>query len=263
MNDKAKKILMNIVPKVLFILAVGILWQLAYDNKWLSPVGFPSLGQIFSALFTEWADGEMLAVTLNSLASIGMGLLWGVVLSFVLSMLAIMFKSFYSIYSMVVAVFDLLPGIALMPIVMILCGLENTMLVIMIHSIIWPVSRNIIDGYHSTPKIYVEMGQNIGLNKFSIIPGIYFPASLPSIISGLKTGWARAWRAFISVEAVLCATASNGAGIGSYIMTAKTTLSYDKVYAALIVIMAIGIVIEYLIFANIEKYTIRKWGMVR
>lgn len=258
-SDLARKI----IPKVLFIILFVVVWQLIYSSGTFRPEIFPSIPQIGKALISEFANGQMIEVIKNSMLSIFQGLLWGVVLAFVLSALSIVSRSFYSIYNMVVSVLDLLPGIAVMPVVMVLAGLDNTMLIIMIHSIIWPVSRNIIDGYHSTPKIYVEMGQNIGHNKLTIIPGIFFPASMPHIFSGLKTGWARAWRAFISVEAVFTATASSGLGIGAYIMFEKTAINYDNVYAALIVIMLIGVIIEYLIFANLEKITIRKWGMVR
>ncbi len=253
----------NIVPKLLFLIAIVAVWQYIYSKGIYGKAIFPSIPQIGKAFIKGFTEGEMLLVIKNSMASIFQGLFYGVVLAFFLSACAIISKTFYSIYSMIVAVLDLLPGIAIMPVVMVLAGLDNTMLIIMIHSIIWPVSRNIIDGYHSTPKLYVEMGQNIGHNKLSIIPGIYFPSSLPHIFSGLKTGWARAWRAFISVEAVFSATASKGAGIGAYIMFQKTAIKYDNVYSALIVIMIIGVIIEYLIFANIEKITIRKWGMVR
>ena len=82
------------------------------------------------------------------------------------------------------------------------------------------------------------------------------------MLSGIKVGWARAWRGLISAEMIFGAAQS--AGIGVFINNARTIwIDYASVYAAIFLIIIVGIIVEYGLFRTIEKHTVRKWGMVR
>ena len=133
---------------------------------------------------------------------------------------------------------------------------------LVVHSVIWPMSRNIIDGFRTTPRIYIESGKNIGLGKISMITGVYIPSSFASMLSGIKVGWARAWRGLISAEMIFGAAQS--AGIGVFINNSRTVwIDYTAVYAALVLIILVGVIVEYGIFQVVEKKTVKRWGMVR
>ena len=93
-----------------------------------------------------------------------------------------------------------------------------------------------------------------------MLTGIYIPAAFGSILSGIKVGWARAWRGLISAEMIF-GTTSAGTGIGWFIFTKRNNVDIAGVFAALLVIIAIGIVVEYGVFRFIAKHTIRKWGL--
>lgn len=119
-----------------------------------------------------------------------------------------------------------------------------------------------MDGFRAVPQIYIESGKNMGLGKLGLVTGIYIPASFSYILSGIRTGWARAWRGLISAEMIF-GTTSSGAGIGWFIFMKRTNVDIAGVFAALLVIIAIGIVVEYGVFHTIEKMTLKKWGMSR
>ena len=109
--------------------------------------------------------------------------------------------------------------------------------------------------------MYLEVGRNIGLSPVKLIFGVFLPAALPRIFSGIKVGWARAWRGLISAEMIF---GGGGAlGIGYFIQDRRTNTDIAGVFAAIIVIVIIGMVVEYGIFRNIENKTFRKWGMTR
>ncbi|MBQ5591214.1 MAG: ABC transporter permease subunit [Clostridia bacterium] len=199
----------------------------------------------------------------KSLLLIAEGLGIGMTLAFIFSGLSVASEVFNTIYNLIVSICDLLPAVALMPILMITLGANDTTIIILvIHSVVWPMSRNVIDGFKSVPKMHIESGRNIGLGKVGLIFGIYIPSSFASIISGIRVGWARAWRGLISAEMIF--GAASAAGLGTYINNARTIwMSFSSVYAALILIILVGVIVEYGIFANIEKHTVRKWGMIR
>ena len=251
------------IAQVLFLLVCVVFWQIYANQR--NIMGFPPLDKILIRLVESFTDPQrnMLSYLGNSMLSIFKGLGIGIVLSVVFSGLSAISKTFYAIYNLVVSIFDLLPGVALLPILMITIGANDTsILILVIHSVVWPMSRNMINGFQTTPQIYIESGKNMGLGMFRLVFGVYIPASFTSILAGVKVGWARAWRGLISAEMIFGAAQS--AGIGVYINNARTVwIDYQGVYAAIILIIIVGIIVEYGIFSTIEKKTVRKWGMVR
>lgn len=249
--------------QVIFIIAVAAFWQLYAMHR--NIMGFPTLNAIFGKLIDCFFNPQrpILTYLKNSMISILKGLGIGSILAILCSGLSVVSKTFYAIYNLVVSVFDLLPGVALLPILMITVGANDmSILILVIHSVLWPMSRNIIDGFKTTPQIYLESGRNIGLNPVQIVFGVYIPASFANLLSGLKIGWARAWRGLISAEMIFGAARS--AGIGVFINNARTTwIDYPAVYAAIVLIVIVGVIVEYGVFHTIEKCTVRKWGMVR
>jgi NitT/TauT family transport system permease protein len=118
----------------------------------------------------------------------------------------------------------------------------------------------LITGFKATPKVYSDVGRNIGLNRLALLKEIHIPASLPYLISGFKIAWARAWRALISAEMVFGAVGGKG-GLGWYIFKQRVFMDTAGMFAALAVIMLIGILVEEVMFEKVEGLTIRKWGM--
>ena len=228
-------------------------------------MGFPPLDVILQKLIDSFTNPKRQILTYmgNSVLSILKGLGIGVVLAVICSGLAVSSEIFRAIFSLIVSVFDLLPGVALLPILMITIGAnETSILILVVHSVIWPMSRSILDGFRTIPKIYVEAGKNIGLEGLRLIFGVYVPASFANMLSGIKVGWARAWRGLISAEMIF--GAARTAGIGVFINNARTVwIDYPSVYAALILIILVGVIVEYGVFQIIEKLTVKKWGMIQ
>jgi NitT/TauT family transport system permease protein len=105
-------------------------------------------------------------------------------------------------------------------------------------------------------------GRNYGLKGLRLVLFILIPAALPSILAGLKIGWAFAWRTLIAAELVFGATSGKG-GLGWYIFQNRNELYTDKVFAGLAVVILIGLLVENLVFATLERVTVKRWGMQR
>lgn len=252
----------DVTKQVIFLICFGITWGIVYNMQVFSPLLFPRGLDIFKSLADGFVSGDLLAMTGYSMSLIIRGLGIGIVLAFIFSSLAIVSDTFHAIYNLIVSLCDLLPGVALLPLAIMWFGIgEATIIFIVVHSIIWPMSRSIMDGFKSVPNLYIESGRNIGLRGLSLVKGVYIPAAFNSILSGLRVGWARAWRGLISVEMIFGTTGA-GAGIGWFIFMRRMNMDIAGVFAALLVILAIGVIVEYGIFRIIERNTVRKWGMM-
>lgn len=251
------------IAQIAFVVLCAVFWQWYAGER--NIMGFPPLDVIFSSLMDAFTNPrrQILSYLGHSLALILQGLGIGALTAVFLSGISVTNRYIGAIYHLIISVFDLLPGVALLPILMITVGANDaSILILVIHSVVWPMSRNIIDGFRTTPSIYIESGKNIGLGTIRLVLGVYLPASFASVLSGVRVGWARAWRGLISAEMIFGAAQS--AGIGVFISNARTVwLDYPGVYAAIFLIIAVGVTIEYGVFQWIERVTVRRWGMVR
>lgn len=264
-----KQKIQDIIVKAVFIVCVLAIWEIVakagvFGEK--SELVFPSLEAIAQAFVKNFREGyagvSLWVYTVNSMKLLLEGLAIGIVLAFLLSGLAMVSRVFNNIFNLTVAIFDLLPGVALLPVIIIIFGVKPGVIVfLVVHAVLWPMSRNVLDGFMAVSPIYVEAGKNMGLRGLSLLTGVYIPAATTYIVSGLKVGWARAWRGLISAEMIFgIATCP---GIGLFINQMRTNMNNAEMYATLIVIIVIGLVVQYGVLNPIEKCTVKKWGMAK
>jgi NitT/TauT family transport system permease protein len=154
-----------------------------------------------------------------------------------------------------------LPAIALLPLALIWFGLGNGSLVfILIHSVLWPVALNTHSGFRAVSPTLRMVGRNYGLKGFRYIRKILVPAAFPSILTGLKIGWAFAWRTLVAAELVFGVSSGQG-GLGWFIFENRNQLDIPAVFAGLLTVILIGLVVENLIFRAIERRTVFRWGL--
>ena len=258
-----------LITKIVFIVAVLALWEIlakAHIFGKRSELVFPPLETIGAAFIknfdTGYAGTSLWVYILNSMLLLVEGLAIGIVIAFLFSGLSMISKTVDTIFNLCVSIFDLLPGVALLPVVIVIFGVKPGVIVfLVVHAVLWPMARNVLDGFKAVPEIYVEGGRNLGMSSTQMLTGIYVPASATYIISGLKVGWARAWRGLLSAEMMFGIASSPG--IGMYINQMRTNLNNAEMYATLIVIIIIGLVVQYGILEPIERATVKKWGMTK
>jgi NitT/TauT family transport system permease protein len=159
--------------------------------------------------------------------------------------------------------FNPLPAIALLPLALIWFGLGTPSLVfVIIHSVLWAVALNTLIGFRSVPETLRMSGRNLGLKGARYVGLILIPAAFPSILAGLKIGWAFAWRTLVAAELVFGVSARSG-GIGWYIFEARNDLDTATVFSGLLAVILIGLIVESVIFRAIEARTVNLWGMQR
>jgi NitT/TauT family transport system permease protein len=135
------------------------------------------------------------------------------------------------------AMFNPLPAIALLPLALLWFGLgKGSLVFVLVHSVLWPLALNTYAGFQRVPETLRMAGRNYGLGGLRMVLQILVPAALPAILSGLKIGWAFAWRTLIAAELVFGATSGKG-GLGWYIFQNRNELFTDKVFAGLALVI--------------------------
>jgi NitT/TauT family transport system permease protein len=165
--------------------------------------------------------------------------------------------------STLTSMFNPLPAIALLPLALLWFGLgQGSLVFVLVHSVLWPLALNTYAGFEGVPPTLQMAGRNYGLKGIRYVLQILVPAALPSILSGLKIGWAFAWRTLIAAELVFGASSGKG-GLGWFIFQNRNELNTDRVFAGISLVIIIGLVVENLVFSSLERVTVRRWGMQR
>ena len=111
-------------------------------------------------------------------------------------------------------------------------------------------------GRKQLPKIYSMAGRNLGARGLKLFLNVTLPASLPYIVTGLKQGWAFAWRSLISGEMIFVTL-----GLGQLLMMGRDLNDMSQVVAVMILIVALGYIVDGLVFKTIERLLEQRWGL--
>lgn len=246
--------------KLVLVLALAAIWQVyasVLDNELL----FPTFLQTVRAFLANIQSGVLPDRALTSIQILLTGYAAGVVLATLLSVAAINTRLGNDLLETLTSMFNPLPAIALLPLALLWFGLGSGSLVfVLIHSVLWVVALNMHAGFRGVSATLRMVGRNYGLRGVRYVAAILVPAAFPSILTGLKVGWAFAWRTLIAAELVFGVSSGSG-GLGWFIFENKNQLEIPNVFAGLLSVILIGLAVENLVFRGIEARTVRRWGM--
>ena len=246
----------------LVLVGLAALWE-GYA-RWLdNSLLFPTFSETLRVFATDLVSGALGERILTSVRVLLIGYAAGVALAAILTTLAVATRVGNDILSVLTAMFNPLPAIALLPLGLIWFGLGTPSIVfVLIHGVLWAVVLNTSSGFRAVPETLRMSGRNFGLSGARYVALVLMPAASASILAGLKIGWAFAWRTLIAAELVFGVSSRSG-GLGWYIFEARAELETARVFAGLFAVILIGLFVESVIFRTIEERTVRRWGLER
>ncbi|MEN3352926.1 MAG: sulfonate transport system permease protein [Betaproteobacteria bacterium] len=246
--------------KAMLLVLLAAVWQV-YATALNNPLLFPKFSETFAAFYAGIMNGVLLTRAGFSIIVLLQGYALGLALAALLTALAITSRIGNDLLETLTSMLNPLPAIALLPLALIWFGLGNASLVfVLVHSVLWAVALNTHSGFLSVSQTMRMVGRNYGLSGPRYVAQILMPAAFPSILTGMKIGWAFAWRTLIAAELVFGVSSGTG-GLGWFIYENKNQLEIANVFAGLFSVIIIGLIVENLVFQTVEKRTVRKWGM--
>jgi NitT/TauT family transport system permease protein len=237
------------------------LWELIRRVTGVSSALMPSVAEILSAFRDGLITGMLPYQIAVSCAVILSGAATALVLAVGSILAASASRTIDSALNNLGALMHPLPGIVLLPVIVLWFGIGfSAVLVVIVHSVFWPVLTNLRAGYRSIPPTWRMVARNYRITGIRYIATVALPATAPYLLAGLRIAWARAWRALISAEMLFGAVAAGG-GLGWYIHSRRVFMDSAGLFAGILVVMCIGTLVENLFFSLLEKSTVRRWGM--
>jgi NitT/TauT family transport system permease protein len=253
----------NGIRKAVILLGLVITWQIYTVALDVEPLMFPSFLFSLERLLVDLFTGDLIFKIWFSVKVLLIGYSAGMAIAAVLVLWATASRLGSDFIATATAMFNPLPAIAMLPLAMLWFGLGTASLVfVLIHSVLWAVALNTHSGFKNVTETLKMIGENYGLRGVPFVCKVLVPAAFPSILSGMKVGWAFAWRTLIGAELVFGASSGSG-GLGWYIFESSQNIETEGVFAGLFMVILIGIVVENVVFRNVELRTVNRWGMQR
>lgn len=247
------------VKRATVLIVLACLWE-TYAIFLNNSLVFPRLSETISTMVEMLLSGVLLERIATSLEYLAIGYSIGIFLAAALTILAISSKFGTVFLETVTAMLNPLPAIALLPLALIWFGLGvGSIVFVIVHSVLWAVALSTLTGFRNVSQTLRMVGRNYELRGLSFVWRILVPAAFPSILAGLKIGWAFAWRTLIAAELVFGVSSGRG-GLGWFIFENRNRLEIPAVFAGLLTIILIGLVVEYVVFGAIESRTVKRWG---
>jgi NitT/TauT family transport system permease protein len=248
------------VRRTVILVLLAVIWE-SYARWSANQLLFPTFTDTMLAWWQGIVSGvipERLFATMKMLL---IGYSIGLALAAIFVTFAVSSRFGTDLLSTLTSMFNPLPAIAMLPLALLWFGLGTPSIVfVIVNSVLWAVALNTHAGCMSVSETLRMAGQTFGLKGFRYVAKILMPAAFPAILSGLKIGWAFAWRTLIAAELVFGVSSGRG-GLGWYIFENRNLLETANVFAGLLTVMAVGLLVEGVIFRTIENKTVRRWGM--
>ncbi|MBV9482585.1 MAG: ABC transporter permease [Acidobacteria bacterium] len=242
---------------VLFYSVLIAAWVILAKLKVWPPYIFPTPWGVGEALWAGFADHSFwiaIAVSMKRML-IGYGL--SVVFGMILGLGIANSKFLEETVGGLLVSLQSLPSICWLPIAVLWFGLtEKAILFVVVMGSLLSVTISMETGRKQLPKIYSMAGRNLGAGGFQLLLHVTLPASLPYIVTGLKQGWAFAWRSLISGEMIFVSL-----GLGQLLMMGRDLNDMSQVIAVMILIIALGYIVDGLVFKTVEKRLQERWGL--
>jgi NitT/TauT family transport system permease protein len=233
------------------------IWMVLAKLKIWPPYVFPTPKGVAESLWAGFADHSFWIAIAVSMKRMLLGYSLSVVLGMVLGLAVASNKFLEETMGGLLVSLQSLPSICWLPLAVLWFGLsEKAILFVVVMGSLLSVTIAMETGRQQMPKIYGMAGRNLGASGFKLFWYVLLPASLPFILSGLKQGWAFAWRSLISGEMIFVSL-----GLGQLLMMGRDLNDMSQVIAVMMLIIAIGYIVDGLVFKTIERRLQHKWGL--
>src|SRR4029453_15531919 len=241
-----------------FAILIG-LWESAFRAKIWSPVLLPAPKQVAEYLETTASDGTLLQATVITMRRLLIGYVIGVIVGLPLGLLTARWKVFGDTIGTLALGLQTLTSVCWVPLALLWFGqTEAAMLFVVVMGTLWSVIIATETGVRNVPPIYRAARLTMGSKRLPILFTVILPAALPFIVSGMKQGWAFAWRSLMAAE--IFVTILTGFGLGQLLHYGRELSAMEQVIGIMIVIVVIGLLADKIFFSPIEKFLHRRWG---
>jgi len=246
----------TLVRRIVFFAGLFVVWELVARSGIWPDYLLPGPIAVGQALITGVRKGLFIQGAWVSLLRLVIGYVIALVIGVVLGALIARNKMMHDTIGALVIGLQALPSVCWLPLAILWFGLnERAIIFVVVMGSLFSIVLGVESGIKNTSPIFVKAARNLGASGVRLLLQVILPSAFPTILAGLKQGWAFAWRSLMAAE-LLYYTLS----LGNLLQTGRDLNDAAQVMAVMVVIIIVGVAFNQLLFAPIERRIAERWG---
>jgi NitT/TauT family transport system permease protein len=237
-----------------------LIWQVVVWSEWKDEFLFPPPAEVFSRLGDMASDGLLTEALANTLRLGIQGYVLSLVIGCVIGALVARVGVLRAAFGSLITGIQTMPSVAWVPwAILLFRQTDATIIFVVVLGTTPAIANGLIAGSDQVPPLLLRAGRALGARGVAAYRHVILPASLPGFVNGLKQGWAFAWRSLMAGEII--SVLPGKPTIGGQLQIERGFSHADGVMAMMLVILAVGILIDALVFSTLERRVARRWGL--
>jgi len=251
----------SVLPPIVAVAAFIALWQLAYSAGIKPSYALPSPLDVFHTFGQTVRDGRAWEAVSISVSRGVEGFAASVVVGTMLGLAMWQSRWLRAAVGPFVSGLQSLPSIAWVPAAIIWFGLSDAAIyTVVLLGAVPSIANGLLAGFDQVPPLLDKVGRVLGLGTVGRIRHVLLPAALPGYLAGLKQGWAFSWRSLMGAELITYSPVL-GLGLGQLLDVGRELNAMDLVIASIALILFVGVAVELVVFAPMERSVLRARGL--
>lgn len=247
------------IERLAFFAGLVLFWEVLTRAEVWPPWILPSPGEVAASLVAGLADQSIPIAIGASLTRLGIGFSLSIAIGAPAGILIASSRALKETLGTLVLGLQSLPSICWFPLALLWFGLsEKAIIFVVLMGSVLAIAITVEGGIRAIPPIYLRVAQNLGARGPRLYAGVVLPAALPAFASGTKLGWSFAWRSLMAGELLFSAP-----GLGFLLTMGRELNDMARVIGVMLVIMMLGLAVDRLLFAPLERHLARTWGLAR
>jgi NitT/TauT family transport system permease protein len=257
--SRARRVWAAVWPKLMAIAIALLIWQCVVWSGWRPEYLLPGPVEVFETLFDNFGDLMEAAGRTLQRAIIGFGL--ALVIGVIIGALVARIRVLRAGVGSLITGLQTMPSIAWFPLAILLFKLtEGAITFVVVLGAAPSIANGLISGIDHIPPLMLRAGRVMGARGWATLRHVVLPAALPSFVSGLKQGWAFAWRSLLAGE--LLVQIPGQSSLGYQLQVEREFSDAAGLISVMIVILVIGIIVDALFFGTMERKIRRRYGLI-
>jgi NitT/TauT family transport system permease protein len=251
----------SVAPTLVFLAALVGVWQLAVLAGIKPAYALPSPAHVWETFASTVQDGRAAEAVWTSLNRGGIGFALSLVVGTLLGLAMWWSRWLRAAIGPIVSGLQSLPSVAWVPAAIIWFGLtDSAIYTVVLLGAVPSIANGLLGGMKQVPPLFDRVGRVLGLSAFARTRYVLLPAALPGYLGGLRQGWAFAWRSLMAAELITYSPAL-GQGLGQLLNLGRELSQMSLVITSITLILLVGMAIELLLFAPIERRVLTRRGL--
>ncbi len=247
-------------PKVAAIALALFAWQLVVWSGWRPTYVLPGPATVLSRFWSDLGEADTWKAIATTLRRAAVGFALAVFVGVVIGLAVSRFRSLRTAVGSLITGLQTMPSIAWFPLALLLFRLsEGAILFVVVIGAAPSIANGLISGIDQVPPLFTRAGRVLGARGLTAYRFVILPAALPSFLTGLKQGWAFAWRSLMAGE--LLVIIANQPSIGSRLQFEREFADSAGLISVMLLILVLGVLVDAIFFSSLERHVRRRRGL--